>query len=464
MYCMQCGADLLKGAKFCSKCGATVHSARAADAARPSRRRAPKRALISAGVGAVTVGILVTVIVLLVDPFASPGAGGGAPDDAAASGAAMFGQTPAAPADVATPAPTAVPTPAPTPIAKIIFLRPKTAGSIFGRSYGTLFMADADGSNVTELAPDEAMSSFVGFGTAGNDSVLYYMSWGLVGDVVLRKRNLRTLEVSDLTTIKAPDKTGAPPIGDLSPDGQYIAFHHAEGIDLLDLSSGDRRRLVSSEDAGCYSPEIDLQRCWGFYRPTWSPDGMYLVARQVFFEGGEDVLINPSDENETFSSLNARNASWTPAFDKLCHVGGGTLYEPPNLYVRAFPDGSSELVLEVDADPDRLPNMSIGGCVWMDQDRLVFSVTGGLSGGPFTLATIMSDGSGYREVIRLDDPYSLRSFFKLNDTQVIVNVDDQTSGPNPSPRLVDITSGATTEVLGAGSEVVGVEWVARSIP
>ncbi len=339
----------------------------------------------------------------------------------------------------------------PTPYSagtKIVFVNPVSQSAYVGRSYGTLFMANADGSSPVELAPGEE-ASFVGFGRQRSAVVVYYMAKVSETESLLRQRDLASGEVKDITSVTAPEKSDAPPSGDISPNGTQIALHHAEGIDIVDASTGQGRRLVTSDGSGCDAVPVDFDRCYGFYGPEWSPDGRYLTARRMFFEGGEDVLIDPSVDESQFTSLGVENAGWAPSSDRVCGSEGG--YDPRILYAAPVPTDGSQVVLEFEANPAR--QQRILDCTWLGGGRI--AVVTSLDGVD-TVLVVSADGGGTEELLRLESPLSIGRVFGIDDTHVVLNIFDQDAQDYASPLILDVSTGATTTILDPGTRVVAV--------
>ncbi len=105
MNCARCGAELLKGAKFCSKCGAALPREHAVPyGERPTGPQVPTRVLLAVGMAAAGVAGLAVLGFLLTNPFAG--------------GDTEIGTTPVLsptrPPSTLTAEPTAAPSPTPT--------------------------------------------------------------------------------------------------------------------------------------------------------------------------------------------------------------------------------------------------------------------------------------------------------------------------------------------------------------
>jgi hypothetical protein len=339
---------------------------------------------------------------------------------------------------------------------RILFLRPETATSAFGRDYGALFTANSDGSNVTELAPGEE-ASFVGFGQDGANALLYYIARTPSGNYLLRKRNLATNEVFDLSRIEAPDKTDAPPIGSLSADKRHIAFAHADGIDVQDLTTGEIRRLLTNDVTGCDVTPPDFKRCYAFFSPRWSPDGRWLLASKTFYEGGRDVIVGPSGLFAQPVTLGGSGASWSPASDAVCYNEGGSYAASSEVHVSAAPDWDYRVVVDIDENRRELPNSYVDECLWIGEDQLLFTVELWPEPSSYGIAVVGVDGTGFRQLTELPNRLHPSSMFRLDDTRAIFNVFDQSTSSYEAPQFLDLSDGTTRPILLKGDFVVAVE-------
>ena len=68
-----------------------------------------------------------------------------------------------------------------------------------------------------------------------------------------------------------------------------------DGIDLLDLTTDGRRRILTSNRGACEGGA--LGDCYGYwFQPAWSPDGRLLLVRKTFWESGVALVVDPFQE------------------------------------------------------------------------------------------------------------------------------------------------------------------------
>jgi len=328
--------------------------------------------------------------------------------------------------------------------AKIVFLRPLTSSG-----YGSLWMANLDGSESTELVPgDEA--SFVGVDQTSS-LLVYYISKLASGSFRLRSRDSGTGEIRDFIDF-AWNRQYVGPSGALSPDRRHIVFDHADGIDMVDLSTGRSNRLFTNESSGCNPPDVDLMRCESFSTPDWSPDGRWLTVSHGFYEGAQIEIVD-SGSGSIVASVPGFNVSWSPGSQSICHTRSAGL-DNGAFFVSAGPDWHSEQVLGLDN-----PNDSYEGCVWLDDSQAAFLVIGQYTDLPWRIGIleggsretrILSSGSGQPRpegVFLTQGPGLIHN---------VIDTVDPASKKYGQPRLIDVISGSSAPFLDSGDVVVAV--------
>jgi Tol biopolymer transport system component len=152
----------------------------------------------------------------------------------------------------------------------------------------------AGGPNVVQLTPADVRATFVGLAEQDGATILYYLAPDQAGDSFnLEARDLATGETTTVgSTERAEDETYQ--LGRLSPDGRYVAWGNREGIDLLDLTTDGRRRILTGNRGACEGGA--LGDCYGYWVRAWSPDGRLLLVQKTFWEGGVSLVVDPFQE------------------------------------------------------------------------------------------------------------------------------------------------------------------------
>jgi hypothetical protein len=256
---------------------------------------------------------------------------------------------------------------------RLIFLRPEVDAP--GRLLGVIYMSDdLAGSNVVQLTPGDVRASFVGLAQQDGTTTLYYAAAAELSNAFTwEARDLATGETTELTSIE-PAQGDRTPDGSLSPDGRYVAWANDDGIDLLDLETDGRRRILTSNRGACEGGA--LGDCYGYLWPDWSPDGRLLLVRKVFWESGAAVIVDPFQEvpQEVRQSLPAgamaaELAAWSPTSDAWC--GYGHYEAPSGLWVSRQPEWRpSNLIPEYEIVGE--PWRNVTDCVWLDEHRIAF--------------------------------------------------------------------------------------------
>jgi hypothetical protein len=293
----------------------------------------------------------------------------------------------------------------------------------------------------------------VGLGTPASGSIIvYYIAKLDSGSFRLRSRDTETGEVRDFKDL-AWDREYSGPSGSLSPDGQRIAFDHAEGIDVIDVVTKQSNRLFSNDFSGCNPPHADLSRCESFFSPRWSPDGRWLTLSHGFYEGSQIEIVDSAADSIVASLLGSYHA-WSPDSESICHTRGAGL-DVGAFYISAGPEWRSDQVLGQDN-----PSDSYEGCVWLDESSSAFLVVGQSADVPWRIGII---DAGTRETRILgsgSSPPRPEGLFLTDGPGLIHNVVPDTTDPAAKkygqPQLIDVISSASAPFLDPGDVVVAV--------
>jgi hypothetical protein len=374
----------------------------------------------------------------------------------------------------APPALTSTPTAAPSPVSgaasatpeaegkpRLIFLRPEV--DAYG-DVGVIHMSDdLASSNVVQLTPADVRASFVGLSEDDGTGTLYYMAEGETGNVfTLETRDLASGETTTLASIEP--REGVSPSGSLSPDGRYIAISYRDGIDLLDLTTDARRRILTNNLAACEGGA--LGDCYAYWVGAWSPDGDLLLTRKTFWEGGVAVVVDPFREvpQEIGPSFPPGErvpeiATWSPTGDAWC--GYGHYETPSGLYLSEQPEWQlRNLLPEYETYESGAPWRNVADCVWLDEHRIAFvTFTTDPEGGGSEYSTTVSIYDLETAAVTLladfgtaSSPVFWSALFEVPGANALV-FNDRKSG---QPGLLSATDGARTPILQAGDIVVAV--------
>jgi hypothetical protein len=362
-------------------------------------------------------------------------------------------EAPSALTSTAAPSPTSA-APSATPEAetesRLIFLRPVVDSYYWGAA-GVIHMSyDLAGSNVVQLTPGDVRASFVGLAEGNGTTVLYYIAAGEIRNVfTLEARDLGTGETTTLASIE-PTEHGHLQEGSLSPGGRYVAWSHPDGVDLLDLTTDSRRRILTRKACGRYP----ASECYGYHTPTWSPDGRLLLVQKAFWEGAAAVVVDPFQESpqELPASLLGDQlpsfAAWSPAGDAWC--GYGHYDSPSGLHLSRQPDWQPrDLLPEYETFESGTPERTVSDCAWLDEHRIAF-VTVPFAQTQHSSTVSMYDlaTAGVTEVA--DFGAASPELFPVPGTSTLV-FNDRNGG---QPGLLSTTDGTRTPILQPGDRVV----------
>jgi len=367
--------------------------------------------------------------------------------------------TPAAVSSAAAARPSATPEAERKP--RLIFLRPDV--DVYGDVGVILMSDDLAGSSAVQLTPADVRASFVGLGQGNGRTTLYYLAASETSNVfTLGARDLASGETATLASTE-PVEGEDYQVARLSPDGRYVAWSRDEGIDLLDLTTNARRRILTSNLGACEGGAVG--RCYAYRNPSWSPDGRLLLVRKTFWEGGAAVVVDPFQEEPkelrgaVLGGLSAEIAAWSPTNDAWC--GHGHYDSPSGLYLSEQPDWQPRNLLpEYETYEPGGPRRDVNDCVWLDEHRIAFvTITTGLDAAESrynTTVSIYDLGTATATLladlgVATSPVYPLQLFQVPGTTTLAFN--DRKNG---QPGLLSTADGARTPILQAGDVVVAV--------
>lgn len=288
---------------------------------------------------------------------------------------------PTSPTPVATP--TATPTPAPTATAtaapetltepKVIFLRGLEETY---PPYGVLWMSNLDSSDQQQLTPEDATAAFVAPVPDSQPGHLAFYYATLEGEDqhTLWKLDVATGIPTEMLSYASPYALGFSV--SVSPDGRYLAYADAEGLEMFDTTTGETRRLFSRGDVDACTAG-DLGECFGYAAADWSPDGSLLLVTRTFYEGASATVVDPLGEPPTeFIETNLgdglpRSANWSPSGASIC--AWGRYAEYTGLYLASAPDWTYRNVLPEYEDPElNDKGRMLLDCEWLDETTVAF--------------------------------------------------------------------------------------------
>ncbi len=280
---------------------------------------------------------------------------------------------------VVRPSPTPVPTtPAPMPREppqaltepRVVFARGDWTEF---RPLGSLWMANLDGAQEERLTPEGVRATFAGIVNGKSALLVYYIVWDSDIERSLWRLDTGTGERELVFQFSGRERR----LGEASPspDGRYVAFSHSQGIDLLDLASGERSRAATSSWDPCGVGAV--ADCYGYSSPSWSADGRLLLVRKGFWEGAIAVVLDPFADppvEYTYAPSNGGPSQgvWSLYGDAFCAFG--VYAAPSGLYVGEPPDWRAENMLpeyEQPPSPGR-DQLWVRGCQWIGPTTIAF--------------------------------------------------------------------------------------------
>ena len=344
---------------------------------------------------------------------------------------------------------------------RLVFLRPEV--DAYWEPVGVIHMSDiAGGPNVVQLTPADVRATFVGLAERDEATILYYLAPDETGDSFnLEARDLATGETATLaSTERTEDEVYQ--VARLSPDGRYVAWGNREGIDLLDLTTDGRRRILTSNRGACEGGA--LGDCYAYWVRAWSPDGRLLLIRKTFWESGVALVVDPFQDvpqeiGQTLvgGDLAPFTAAWAPTSDAWC--GHGQYEAPSGLYLSERPDWQPRRLLPALETPE--PGASwrdVSDCVWLDEHRIAFStsITGseaGVSDNSTTVSIYDLETAAVTPLVEFASAMIPPELFTVPGSSTDLIFNDRESG---QPGLLKTVHGGRSPILQPGDVVVAV--------
>jgi hypothetical protein len=344
---------------------------------------------------------------------------------------------------------------------RLVFVRPEVDS--YWEPVGVIHMSDIlGGASAVQLTPADVRATFVGLAEQDGVTILYYLAPDETGDFLnLEARDLATGET---TTVASTERVDGEPYqgGRLSPDGRYVAWSHRGGIDLLDLTTDGRRRILSSNRGACEGGA--LGDCYAYWVAAWSPDGRLLLVRKTFWESGIPLVVDPFQEvpqelgqGPAPSTLAPEIAAWAPTSDAWC--GYGHFDFPSGLYVSRQPEWQpGNLLPEYEVVEENAPWRNVTECVWLDEHRIAFVTAtthvGGGGGQDSTSVSIYDlEAAAVTPVAELGSPMYPPQLFTVPGSSTDLIFNDRAGG---QPGLLNTTHGGHSLILQPDDIVLAV--------
>jgi hypothetical protein len=200
----------------------------------------------------------------------------------------------------------------------------------------------------------------------------------------------------------------------VAPDGTGVAYADDAGVHRYDIASGVTTLLLANP---CQTEPRPEKGCTAYINPQWSPDGRWVLASKLLWEGSISVVVGADDPASVreFADVGGDHQSWSPDSRYFC------------AYNETFVPGGAHFVSPVDGSrspehPELARATSVRACVWDDFGKLAIAGdTGGSSDASRVAVFGIQSLSGVDNVVlTLDPPYTSVTGFLPDGSGLIV--------------------------------------------
>jgi DNA-binding CsgD family transcriptional regulator len=384
-----------------------------------------------------------------------------------------------APLDVSFP-PLSIPNPQDT---KVFFIR----GAPGYFEPGALWMSNLDGTREEVLVAEPVVQRVIGVVNhwqTGNATV-YYINTEMTAEyseTTPRAFGRQTVSSLDLVTrertLLLSYETWSTPgeNADVTADGRLLAYADRAGLAIYDLANGEKLPLFEADPPELCFGDIPPaeRRCKEYARPTWSPDGRFLVYYAGSF--GYPQMLDTVDGTVSPISSEAnltRSEEWASSTPSICLIDSPDFDQVTGIMVASAPDWQATTTFLGDFHPNLaagVPNWLPLRCVWVDDVRvavLYYGQTHYDQTDPrnrFNEVLIIDTRSG--DVRKLQEHRFLfgdRDILTVAGRNFLISGPGAEKVPDPlgesfTPEVVDIETNARHPILTAE------DWVVAAVP
>jgi hypothetical protein len=253
---------------------------------------------------------------------------------------------------------------------------------------GSLWMSDLDGSGEEVLIAEPAVQRVIGVVNhwqTGNATV-YYFNTEMISEPTGRTFGRQTVFSLDLITrertpLHSYVTWGYPAdVVDVTVDGRLLAYVDRLGLAIYDIANGENSLLLEADPPElCFGATPVEASCNHYARPSWSPDGRFLVVANG--SGGQVLVLDKEDG--TFSPISSEanwvvSEDWASSTPSICLIDKPTYDQVTGVMVASAPDWQAATFLS-DFRPNLaggVPNWLPMRCVWVDEHRVALLYSG----------------------------------------------------------------------------------------
>ncbi len=224
---------------------------------------------------------------------------------------------------------------------------PRASGWLVSLRGGNLYLGDLRDGSEEQLTSSGLGASYAGYTGHEANITLYFVELTerapetdpSLGTAILWRRRLGDAHNEHVFYFRPTrSNTHGNPLAhaaSIAPDGSSFAFADQRGVNRYDPASGVTTLLAND----CQTEPRPEKGCVAYINPQWSPDGKWILAAKLLYEGSISVVVTADGTSgREFADVGGDVQSW--ALDSRYFCAFNTTFSPGGVHLVSPVDGS----------------------------------------------------------------------------------------------------------------------------